>query len=140
MGVAVVENDFLVHFAVSRRTRDPVVPVIKTNGLSENALFADGSTKISEHPAPLVSDISTDQTHLTFTSFMACPRFIPGMDHSRMVPLDPPVSKWVGFFFVVDAPTNLMTDIPSLPFDDELFEPLIVIRGKGVLEDATSYK
>jgi hypothetical protein len=140
VGVTVVEKDFLVHLPVLRRTRDPACPERSTSGLSVKALFADGSTNISEHPSPFDSEMSTDQIHLALTSFMDCPFFIPGTNHNRTVPLEPPVSICVGFFLGKLTDKNLMTDIPSLPLVDDVFEAPIVTRGNGVFGDATLYK
>ena len=62
------------------------------------------------------------------------------MDHNLTVPFEPPVIICVDFCFGSGEGMNLMTDIPSLPFVDELFEVPIVIRGSGVFDEATSYK
>jgi hypothetical protein len=140
VGVTVVEKDFLVHLPVLRRTRDPAFPEISTSGLSAKALFVDGSTNISEHSSPFDSEMSTDQVHLALTSFMNCPFFNPGTNHNLTVPLEPPVSICVGFFFGKLGDTNLITDTPSLPLVDELFKVPMVTRGNGVFDDATLYK
>ena len=89
---------------------------------------------------PSVLDRSTDQTHLALISFMACPRFNLGTDHNLTVPLEPPVRICVGFCFDAGKCMNLTTDIPSLPFGEELFKVPIVIRGSGVFDEVTSYK